>query len=274
MSEKMETLETLTNERKPLGLCLSGGGAVGFAHIGVLQALLDNGIRPDILSGTSMGAIIAAMYAAGVNPTEMMRLIEEGKLYKVSNLMKLKPGFWKTGFSTHLTVEKVLHELVPSDTFESLVRPLHVCVTNMNTMQWEIKSEGNNLSNWVSASSSIPGVFESVIVDGFHYLDGGILNNLPAQPLAPLCRAIIGVDVLPFQSELNLKRPVNAILASVRGVQKVNSEPGRALCTHLIDVQAIRKFHEFRFEEYQKIYRQGYKDAKEYIRTHPDIINV
>ena len=149
-----------------------------------------------------------------------------------------------------------------------------VCVTNMKTMQWEIKQKGRNLCSWVSASASIPGVFEAYEKDGVYYLDGGILNNLPAQPLKPLCRAIIGVDVLPFMPPFEIKRPLDAIRSTLRGMEHVNSVEGRGLCDHLIEPKVAAKYHEFRFDAYEKIYLIGYKEAKEYIKTHPEILTV
>ncbi|MCK9301289.1 MAG: patatin-like phospholipase family protein, partial [Bacteroidales bacterium] len=83
--------------KKPLGLCLSGGGAIGFAHIGVLQALADNGIEAQAIAGSSMGAIVGTLHAAGYTPKEMMQMIKEDRLYLVSKLMSFKPGFWKSG---------------------------------------------------------------------------------------------------------------------------------------------------------------------------------
>ncbi|MDD4921429.1 MAG: patatin-like phospholipase family protein, partial [Bacteroidales bacterium] len=94
---------TLKGE-KPLGICLSGGGALGFAHIGVLQALLENRIEPQIISGSSMGAIVGTLYAAGVSPAEMMQIIQDDRLYRMTKLMTLKPFFWKSGWSDHSTV--------------------------------------------------------------------------------------------------------------------------------------------------------------------------
>ena len=186
----METKEGSNSKElmKPLGICLSGGGAIGFAHIGVLQALLENGIEPQVVSGSSMGAIVGTLYAAGYSPAEMMQMIKEDRLYMVSKLMTFKPKFWKSGFSTHNTIIKLIGETIPHDSFDKLQKKMFVCVTNMNTMEWEIKSKGKNLATWVSASASIPGVFEAVEKEGNFYLDGGVLNNLPAQPLRPLCR--------------------------------------------------------------------------------------
>jgi len=260
--------------KKPLGLCLSGGGAIGFAHIGVLQALLENNIQPDVVSGTSMGAIVGTMYAAGMTPQEMLHIIKEDKLYLVSKLMTFKASFWKSGFSTHGTVRALIKEVIPHNSFEKLPKKLMICVTNMNTMQWEIKQKGRNLCSWVSASASIPGVFEAYQKDGVFYLDGAVLNNMPAQPLKPLCRAVIGVDVLPFMPPGEMKRPMDAIQCALRGIEHVNSLEGRGLCDHLIEPKAVAKYHEFRYDAYENIYKIGYKEAREYIKKHPEILSL
>lgn len=260
--------------RKPLGLCLSGGGAIGIAHIGVLQALIDNGIEPEVVSGSSMGAIVGTLYAAGYTPAEMMKMIQDDRLYLVSKLMTFKPTFWKSGFSTHGTVQKLIHETIPTDSFKSLKRKMFICVTNLNTMEWEVKSSGKNLATWVSASASIPGIFETQVVEGVHYVDGGVLNNLPAQPIKPICRAVIGVDVLPYSAPIELKRPIEVMAYTLRGIQKVNSKEGRANCDYVIDCQAVKKFHEFKYDAYQRIYKQGYKDGMEFIKNHPEMLTL
>ncbi|MDD2559310.1 MAG: patatin-like phospholipase family protein [Bacteroidales bacterium] len=265
------TATVFKENKKPLGLCLSGGGAIGFAHIGVLQALADNGIEAQAIAGSSMGAIVGTLYAAGYTPKEMMQIIKDDRLYLVSKLMTFKPGFWKSGFSTHGTVEKLIRECIPHNSFEALAKKLFICVTNMNTMEWEIKFKGKQLASWVSASASIPGVFEALVKNGAYYLDGGVLNNMPAQPLKEVCRAVIGVDVIPFEAPCNMKHPIDAITCTLRGVEHLNSVEGRKLCDHLIEPKAIKKYHEFRFDAYQKIYNQGYKDAMAYIEAHPEI---
>lgn len=259
-------------ERKPVGLCLSGGGALGFAHIGALQALLEAGIEPQVVSGSSIGAIVGALYAAGIYPPEMMKILEADRLYRVTKIMTFKPTFWKSGWSDHSTVLSLIREVVPHNCFEKLQRKLFVCVSNLNTAQWEIVNSGHDLNAWVSASSGIPGVFEAYEHNGNFYVDGGLLNNLPAQPLKEICDRIIGIDVLPYKAPSRLKMPIDAIAHSIRAVQSLNSAEGRSLCWHIIEPQVIKRFHEFRFDAYKNIYKQGYKDAMEYIRQHPDIL--
>lgn len=261
-------------KNKPLGLCLSGGGALGFAHIGVLQALLENGIVPEMVSGSSMGAIVGTLYAAGVSPAEMMQIIEDGRLYRVTKLMTFKPAFWKSGWSDHSAVLSLIKEIIPHNSFKKLQKKMFICVSNLSTAQWEIKSCGNNLSNWVSASASIPGVFEAHEFNGMLYVDGGLLNNLPAQPLKDLCSSIIGVDVLPYTAPAQLKKPIDAIAHSIRAVQSRNSAEGRSLCKYIIEPQVLKNFNEFRFDAYQRIYAQGYKDTMDYIKNNPEILSL
>ena len=94
-----------------IGVCLSGGGALGFSHIGVLQALEDHRIYPNAISGSSMGSVIGALYSAGYTPMQMLQFIKEGKLYKITDIMQFQPAFWKTGLSNHSTILSLIKNL-------------------------------------------------------------------------------------------------------------------------------------------------------------------
>lgn len=149
---------------------------------------------------------------------------------------------------------------------------MFICVSNLNLAQWEIKSSGNDLNIWVSASASIPGIFDAHEIDGSFYVDGGLLNNFPAQPLKDLCRCIIGVDVLPHEAPVSLKKPIDAVVKSIRTLEHANALSGRSLCDYIIEPQVLKQYNEFRFDAYQKIYDQGYTDAIEYIKNNPEIL--
>lgn len=257
-----------------LGVCLSGGGALGFAHIGVLQALEDHGIFPQHISGSSMGCIVGTLYAAGFTPTEMLQMIKDDKLYKITKLMTFQPAFLKSGLSNHHMLRNLIKELIPHNSFEQLKKKLNLCVVNLNRAEWEIINSGDNLDMWVAASASIPGIFEAVKHNDNYYVDGGLLNNLPAQGVEESCQTIIGVDVLPHIPPTELKKPIDTLAASVRSMQHQNSKDGRDLCRFLIEPKAVEKYHEFSFDAYQDIYQYGYSATTKYIVENPEMMRL
>jgi NTE family protein len=270
----IKDLFKISSKPENLGLCLSGGGALGFAHIGVIQSLEDHGIFPSHIAGSSMGAIIGTLYAAGFTPTQMLQMIQEDKLYKITKVMTFHPSFPKSGLSSHKMLRSLIHELIPHNSFEGLNKKMAVCVVNLSNADWEIKSTGNLLDLWLAASSSIPGVFETIKANGQFYVDGGLLNNLPAQGIAPECKTIIGVDVIPQRTPTKLKKPVDTLIYSVRAVQHQNSKSGRDLCQYIIEPDAIDKFHEFNFDAFQSIYQSGYNATSNYILENPEILKL
>lgn len=262
--KKLKEIYSLITGKEPkhkIGICLSGGGALGFAHIGVLQALEDNQIYPEAVSGSSMGSIIGAMYTAGYTPTQMLQFIKEGKLYRITHIMQFQPAFWKAGLSNHNTIFSLMNEFIPNNSFDKLEKPLYVCVTNLSTGKWEIISKSDKLDKWIAASCSIPGVFNAMRINNMMYVDGGLLNNIPTQPLRDVCETVIGSDVIPL---LPLKKPLKSrdtLVKSLRIAQHQNSQPGRSLCDILIEPEAIEKYHEFSYDAYESIYEYGYKAA-------------
>lgn len=263
--------KTSTKKHK-IGLALSGGGALGFAHIGAIQALEEHGVKPDFISGSSMGAIIGAIYCAGYSPAKIMRIIQAEKLYKLDKLMSPNLNFKQKGLSSHATLRATLKELIPHDCFDSLEIPFAVCVTNITSGIYEYYYSDKGIVEYVVASASIPGVFDPVVIKNTTYVDGGVLNNLPAEILHQKgCNYIIGVDVLPFLP-VEKKTILDITLWSIRLMQHSNTQNGIKYCNWLIESNAIEKYNEFEFDKYKEIYQYGYKAMTEYIHSHPEMI--
>lgn len=261
-----------TTKKHKIGLALSGGGALGFAHIGALQALEEHGVKPDFISGSSMGAIIGAIYCAGYSPAKIMRIIQAEKLYKLDKLMSPNLNFKQKGLSSHATLRATLKELIPHDCFDSLEIPFAVCVTNITSGIYEYYYSGKGIVDYVVSSASIPGVFDPVVIKNTTYVDGGVLNNLPAEILHQKgCDYIIGVDVLPFLP-IEKKTIIDITLWSIRLMQHSNTQNGIKYCNWLIESNAIEKYNEFEFDKYKEIYQYGYKAMTEYIHSHPEMI--
>ncbi len=158
-------------DRGRLGLVLSGGGARGFAHIGVLRVLEREGARFDVIAGTSMGAILGAFYASGHRADDLYRLADTTSWRDVVDL-SLQTGLFKGD-----RLEAFLADHLPA-TFDALDVPFAVTTTDIETGEGVVHMEGD-LVRAVRASSSFPGAFEPIQFQGRTLADGGIVNNLP-----------------------------------------------------------------------------------------------
>ncbi|MBK8882692.1 MAG: patatin-like phospholipase family protein [Bacteroidales bacterium] len=174
-----------------IGLVLSGGGARGFAHLGLMQALNECGIYPDILSGTSAGALAGVLYSDGYTPKEILHLMKSG-----SRLDFMRPAMPREGLLQIGGIIKILKSTLRAKTFEELKIPLYVAATDLNNGKAEYFSTGNLLDP-VIASASIPVLFQPVMINDIYYVDGGVLDNLPVKPIENKCRTLIGSFVNP-----------------------------------------------------------------------------
>ena len=186
------------HDKLRIGICLSGGGARGVAHIGVLQALESAGIIPYAVSGCSAGAMVGALYCAGLPPRQIFSIIEKKSIYSI-----IKMGLPDKGMMELAYFKKVLSENIAHDSFELLQKPFFISVTNLNTGSAEIIGNGK-LIEPVIASQSIPLVFKPQRIGEHLYVDGGVLNNLPIEPLQEICDIIIGVNVTPVRYAENI----------------------------------------------------------------------
>ncbi len=246
------------------GLVLSGGGALGLAHIGAIKALEEAGIEPAWVAGSSMGAIIGVMYAAGYSADEIMQIVKEERLYKVGRLIRLQSALRNSGMSTHKTLLHELHELIPHNSFDSLERRFMVCVTDVERGEPVYRYEGGNLAEYVAASASIPALFEPVTIDSVRYVDGGVTDNLPVSQLLILNSQlkVIAVDVLPFIENYEAKNAIDMARWALRLFQIKNMDANRDACDVLVQSFALEKYHEFDFKHYKEIYQYGYDAMK------------
>lgn len=176
-----------------VGLALSGGGMRGMAHIGVIQALREYEIDVDIISGTSIGAIVGAMYAKGMSTEEMLNFFRNISIFSFRNYAFRKPGLFDPE-----SYRKVLLDLFPDDSFQALEKELYVSVTNLHLGKNRLIESGS-LVTALLCSAAIPGVFSPIKVGDDLYSDGGLTNNYPIEPLSSRCQFIIGSYVNPLK---------------------------------------------------------------------------
>lgn len=256
-----------------IGICLGGGGALGFAHIGVLKALEEHGVSPYHISGASMGAIIGVIYAYGYPPDKIMQIIEEHKLYSIKNIVSLSDpncGI-KTGVSGHKSIEKLLRHYITQNDFAGLKRRFHLSVVDLRNAESLIISSGGNLIEYVLASMSLPLAFDPEIIDGKVYIDGGMMNSLPVEPLLDTCNTIIGVDVQTAHHYQGKITASNMLPLVYRIMQKQLNSERRQKCDIYISFPELNDYGASDFSKYREIYDIGYRGATEYIQSHPQI---
>lgn len=182
-----------------IGLVLSGGGARGLAHLGVLKALDERRIKVDIILATSAGALAAAFYADGYAPEEILELFSKKKIFELIHIRIPRMGLLKAD-----GIKNILNNNLRTKNIEDLKIPVIIAVTNFLEGKIEYRSKGN-LVNALVASSSIPFLFEVAEIDQIPYIDGGVMDNLPINPIRNKCKKCIAVHVNPVGRQENIK---------------------------------------------------------------------
>ena len=248
-----------------IGLALSGGGARGLAHIGVIRALLEHDVVPDSVVGVSAGAIAGMMYCAGLSPDEMMDLV-----YATNPLRLVTVGLPTTGLTTLDYLEEKVKEIVPEDDFSALKHPLHVGVTNINSGIQELVSSGP-LSKVVAASCSLPLMFKPVVINGKHYVDGGVINNMPVAPLLNEADFIIGSNLMPYGAlpPADTGTVVNIVWRCFDLAVMANSQAGASLCDIVLETSLLNSYTIFSVHKLREMHDVGYNDA---MRRMPELL--
>jgi NTE family protein len=253
----MRLFEPTNLEKSKVGICLCGGGARGIAHAGVLQALEENNIEIERISGASMGAIVGAFYAEGLSPKAILEILEKPRFFKAFSL-----GIPDGGLTDMSYLKKMLKSNIQQDDFDGLKRHLYVCVANINTGAYEIIDEGK-LSLVVMASSSIPLIFKPVRMNGNLYVDGGLLNNLPVEPIRAHCEVAIAVNVNDYGA---IEQKIEGLWAIGERCSNLmiweNVQRRIPMCDIYIDVKGAYSFGVFDFKLAEKIFQAGYEQTQ------------
>ena len=240
---------------KKFGLALGGGGTRGFAHIGAIKALKEKGIEPEIFAGTSAGAIVAGLLAANKTPDEIMAFLKDVRLNDAAKITL--PG---AGFASLDNLGKKLDAILDHKDFADLPYPLYVCVSNLNTGRVEYINSGN-VALAIQASASIPILFTPVTINGFQYVDGGVLDNVPVSPLVAKCQRLIAIDINPIKENKNvdgLTEVITQILQMSVGMQQDKEQ----YCDLLIRLDELSDYNILDTSNNEKIHDIGY----EYVR--------
>ena len=241
---------------KNIGLALGGGGSRGFAHLGALKALEEKGINPNIFSGTSAGSIVAALLAAQKTPDEILEIMKDIKLSDASKITTPV-----NGFASLDNLGKKLDEILEGKNFSDLEHQLFICASNLNTGKVEYINTGN-VAKAVQASSSIPILFTPVELNGQQYVDGGLFDNVPVQPLIDLCDQIIAIDIMPIK-ELEKVDGISELIVRIFQMSVGMQQDKKEHCDVLIKVDELSDYNILDTSQNKKIFEIGYNYVKD-----------
>ncbi len=258
------------DERPTVGLALGGGGANGLAHIAILEVFDELEVRPEMISGTSIGAIIGALYASGNTAGEIRDLVDEivgqdsdswigrfidRRIFRWISL--LDPSMGEGGLIRGDRLISLLDDALEVDTFEELDIPLRVIATDLRKRE-QVVFDSGDLSSAVLASIAIPGVFTPVIIGDRVLVDGGLVNPVPFDVLFDNCDIVVAVNVIGIRdldddisfmdtTFISAKIAQESILRGKRALR----EPDIFIDTGINGVQVMQ------FNKFDSIYKQA-----------------
>ena len=282
------SLLSQNNQKPKIGLTLSGGGAKGLAHIGVLKVLEEAGIRPDYITGTSMGSIIGGLYAIGYSPEELEKFVEETDWDKLINdyisrkdlAMTEKEYFEKyildiqikkeknkaikilapamhSGFNIMMRLIELTERVEDINNFYEFEIPFKAIAADVEHGESLVLNKGS-LAMAMRASMAIPSVFSPVMINDTLLVDGGLLNNYPVKEVKDMgAEIVIGVDVQsPFYKQEDLYSVLNIIQQTSKILRKENNEKSRKLTDYYIKPE-VTQFNVLGFENADTIIKLG-----------------
>jgi NTE family protein len=200
---------------KKIAIALGGGGARCFAHLGMIDELQNNNIPIDYISSSSMGSIIGILIANGVPISDIKKEFYK----KIRRLNWFRPHFSRNGLMSQSNITSLLKKLLPQTKIENTKILISIVATNLNTGKLHLFENGDSIKS-TCASCAFPGIYKPITLNNQFMVDGGILNNVPAD----ICRQKIGQDNIvissmlegPFDNSLNsLNNPFQIVWRAI-----------------------------------------------------------
>jgi NTE family protein len=256
--------EDFSRKEQKIGLALGGGAVLGAAHIGVLRAIDEMGIEIDYIAGTSIGAFVAGLYAFGLNWEEIQYISENLNWLDISGL-----SFSNMGLLSNRKMGDLIREKIGNVNLEDSPLPVAMIAADIETMEKVILSSGD-VGRAAMASTSIPGIFTPVEINGRLLVDGGIVENVPISPLVDM-----GADIIiavNLNSDHKNKRPEN-ILEILLRTFVMTSNTATQFQTRNADILIkpdLSEFNVIDMNQSSDLIEKGYQEAirilKEYFK--------
>lgn len=248
-------------EHYKIGYALSGGFIRGFAHLGAMQALYENDIKPEIISGVSAGAIAGVLCADGKEPYEALEFFL-GKTFGDFTKVTMKSG----GLMSLSLFLDFLRSSVSVKNIEQLRLPLVVTATNLDKGR-SVSFRSGEIAPRIAASCCVPGLFTPINIDGEHYVDGGVFLNLPVVTIRDICDEVIAVNVSQVVADEYKMNMISVLLRAYHFMSHSNIMHDRNRADVLIEPAELYDYSNSDLDKAKEIFDKGYKEAKRIIES-------
>ena len=222
-----------------------------------MQALLEHDIKPDILSGVSAGALAGVFYADGNEPHKVLDYFSGHKFQDLTKLVIPKVGLFELGEFIDF-----LRSNLKAKNLEELKLPLIITATDLDHGRLVHFHKGN-IAERVAASCCMPVLFAPVKIEGTHYVDGGLLMNLPVTTIRRICEKVVAVNVSPLMATKYKMNIVSIALRSYNFMFRSNSFAEREKADLLVEPYNLDGYSNTELEKAEEIFMQGYNTANE-----------
>ncbi|MDH4944496.1 patatin-like phospholipase family protein [Sulfurimonas sp. C5] len=246
----------MAREIKEIVLALSGGGARGAYHLGVLHYLDEHNIKVKAICATSIGSIVATSYAAGISPKQQLEILKSKEVKKL-----FKFNWFKTSVFNIDTNAAILKKLVPLTDMSQLSIPVYITAVDLDEAQERVFNKGD-IYQLCQASSALIPFFQPVKIEEKTYIDGGVFNHIPIAPLINCKVPILGVNLHPFVKNVNPLSLFSYLKRSITSTMQKNTQKAKELCDYFIESPKITDYSIFSLKNFDALFELGYQEAK------------
>lgn len=246
----------MVGDAREVVLALSGGGARGAFHLGVLQYLDENNIKVKAICATSIGSIIAASYASGVSPKDQLEILKQKSTKKIFSFAWFKESLINIDMNS-----KAIKELIKKDKLEELNIPVYITALDLQTSE-ELCFDKGDLKTICRASSALIPVFKPVEYQGRTLVDGGFFNHMPYKPLKKYTQPLVGVNLNPLLKKPSRPRLMSYLKKVIAIRMFITAESQRDRYDHYISNDEILNYSIFSFKNFDTLFELGYKEAQ------------
>ena len=243
-----------------LALALSGGGARGAFHLGVLHYCEENNIEIQAYSGSSIGSIISCSHASGVSAKEQLKIFTSKEIRQA-----IKFNYFRNGLLKIDTSNKLIQELLPISKIENIPKPVFVNAYDLKEKKLHYFNSGDTITLCMASSAIVP-LFRPIKYKNMYLIDGGLFDNIPIKPLENKNYDIFAVDLFPkrYANPLLKMNPIKIIKRKLFTQLYENNKYSIENTHYYLGSSHIREFALYSFKEIEECFNLGVKEAKKH----------